>query len=89
MRTSIFDVQMRAARRDGQKASRANNHSCFDFFHDSGFHSQVKLTKSIFQHDVMHKNSDRMVQCRGGAGMAQRATLIALYFQQATFLISA
>ena len=44
MRTSTFEVQTHAARRDGQKASRANNHSCFDFFfHDSGFHSQVKV----------------------------------------------
>ena len=32
MRTSAFEVQTHAARRDGQKASRANNHSCFDFF---------------------------------------------------------
>ena len=31
MRTSTFEVQTYAARRDGQKASRADNHSCFDF----------------------------------------------------------
>ena len=61
MRTSIFEAQTHAARRDGQKASRANNHSCFDFFHDLGFHYQVKLTKSIFEHNVMHKSCDRMV----------------------------
>ena len=66
MRTSIFEVQTHAARRDGQKASRANHHSCFDFFHDSGFHSEVKLTKSIFEHNVTHKSCDRVVQCRGG-----------------------
>ena len=59
MQTNIFEEQTHTARRDGQKAGRANNHSCFDFFHDSGFHSQVKLT--IFQHDVMHKSCDRMV----------------------------
>ena len=44
IRTSIFEVQTHAARRDEEKASRANNHSCFDFFHDSGFHFQVKLS---------------------------------------------
>ena len=39
MRTSTFEAQ---TQRDGP--SRANNHSCFDFFfHDSGFHSQVKV----------------------------------------------
>ena len=26
----------------------------------------MKLTKSIFQHDVKHKSCDRMVQCRSG-----------------------
>ena len=61
MRTSISEVQTHAARRDGQKASRVDNHSYFDFFHDSSFHSQAKLTKSIFQHDVMYKSCDRMV----------------------------
>ena len=66
MRTSIFEVQTHAARRDGQKASRANHHNCFDFFHDSGFHSEVKLTTFIFEHDVTHKSCDRVVQCSGG-----------------------
>ena len=43
MRTSTFEVQTHTARRDGQEASRAKIHSCFDFFfHDSGFHSPVK-----------------------------------------------
>ena len=45
MQTSTFEVQTHAAQGDGQKASRTNNHSCYDFFfHDSGFHSQVKLS---------------------------------------------
>ena len=90
MRTSIFEVQTHAARRDGQKASRANyNHSCFDFCHDSDFHSQVNLTKSIFQHDVMHKSCDQMGNAGAGSRHGTAGTLIALYFQRATFLISA
>ena len=44
MQTSIFEVQTHAERRDVEKAIRADNHSCFDFFLDSGFHSQVKLS---------------------------------------------
>ena len=57
MRTSTFEVQTHAARRDEEKASRGNNHSCFDFFfQDLGFDSQAKLTKSIFQQHMMRKS---------------------------------
>ena len=57
MRTSTFEVQTHAVRRDGQKASRANNHSCFNFFSRLRFlfSSEIKYCKSILQH-VMHKS---------------------------------
>ena len=59
MLTSAFEVQTHAARRDGKKASRANNHSCFDFFSRFRFSlsSEIKYwyCKSIFQH-IMHEN---------------------------------
>ena len=65
MRKIAFEVQTQAAQGDGQKASRANNHSCFDFFfHDSGFHSQVKLsTVNPFSNIEAQKlRWDRIVQ---------------------------
>ena len=54
MWTSAFKVQTHATRRDGKKASRANNHSCFDFFSRFRFSlsSEIKYCKSIFQHIV-------------------------------------
>ena len=56
MRTSTFEVQTHAARRDGQKASRANSHSCFDFFSRFRFSfSSESTVKPIFRH-VMHKS---------------------------------
>ena len=46
MRTSTFEVQTHAVQRDGQKASRANNHSCFDFFSQFrfSFSSEIELS---------------------------------------------
>ena len=67
MRTSSSEVQTQAERRVGQKASRANNHSCFDGFSRFrfSFSSEIKYCKTIFQH-VMHKSFVGIALFRGG-----------------------
>ena len=64
MRTSTFEVQTHAARGDGQKANRANNHTAaLIFFHDSGFRSQVKVLQNHFSTCNAQKLGwDRIVQ---------------------------
>ena len=76
MRTSSSEVQTQAERRVGQKASRANNHSCFDFFHDSGFHSQVKLSIVNSFSNMQCTKVSLGSHCSGvGKLFAQRAAL--------------